>query len=220
MDLANKDEQTNLNTKTGEYWIKTTPSGEPLIVGNSYQFNGNYYTYIGDFDEYIEKHKDVIMSEMMRDTSGNKGIEKFLPIPNVPCIYTISDKILARNIMTYRPTVINKQKRKRNDDSRPINTEISEQDNTLMSMMKQTLQTKEITRGDFKDLYNNDSDMNNCLRCIEVGGNLSWPRFTDLAERIPGVNIRMQIYDNDGAVISEMDTGAHKKASKSKKKKD
>lgn len=95
-----------------------------------------------------------------------------------------------------------KMKRKRADDDRPINTEITDEDNLLMAMMKSALRQKEVTRGDFKQLYENDSDMNNSLRAIEQGGNLSWGRFQDLTSRMK-INYDLQLYDKDGTAISQ-----------------
>ena len=187
-------EQTNLN-EDGSIWIKTTPDGQPLIRGKNYFFEGQWWVYIGDVQSSEE-------------------------VPNIYCCYTIGNKIKIHRGIT-QMTNISKEKikRKRADDSRPINTDIYDQDSPLMVLMKTALQKKGITRGDFKALYTNscdsDSDMNNALRQIETQNNLSWARFTDLADRL-GLDYSLDLYDKNG-VIESVDTGATPHSKKKKK---
>lgn len=164
-------------TADGKFWSKTW-SGYPLIIGNVYSVANEFWVYAGDF---VHK-KDV---------------------PNVPCCYTMGDEFRIRRITpnTFAPKP--KDKRKRNDDDRPIDTEIKDNDNTLMILIKTALKHNDVTRGDFKLLYQNVSDMNNSLRCIENGENLSWARFVDLCRRL-GVTYDLSIYANDQTKILQI----------------
>lgn len=188
--------QTNLNDD-GSIWIKTTPDGQPLIRGKSYFFEGQWWVYIGDVQSSEE-------------------------VPNIYCCYTIGNKIkIHRGITQMTNIPKEKIKRKRVDDSRPINTDISDQDSPLMVLMKTALRKKGITRGDFKMLYSNDgfstdSDMNNALRQIETQNNLSWARFTDLSDRL-GLDYSLNLYDKQG-VIESVDTGSTPTRNKKSKK--
>lgn len=187
--------QTNLNDD-GSIWIKTTPDGQPLIRGKSYFFEGQWWVYIGDVKSSEE-------------------------VPNIYCCYTIGNQIkIHRGITQMTAIPKEKIKRKRADDGRLINTDISDQDSPLMVLMKTALQKKGITREKFKELYNtpydNDSDMNNSLRQIETQNNLSWARFTDLSERL-GLDYSLNLYDKSG-VIESVDTGSVPTRSKKKKK--
>lgn len=177
-------EDINL-TADGSLYTKTLPmelGGNPLIVGNSYCYNGENFRYIGDFTDARS-------------------------VPNCTCMYTIGDAILIKRYIQNNTMPREKIKRKRVDDMRPINTDIVDDDNSLMSMMKSILNKREVTRGDFKQLYDNDSDMNNSLRTIEQGGNLSYPRFEDLNNRL-GVGFKIVAYDkNSLEILEELDTG-------------
>lgn len=187
--------QTNLNDD-GSIWIKTTPDGQPLIRGKSYFFEGQWWVYIGDVQSSEE-------------------------VPNIYCCYTIGNKIkIHRGITQMTNIPKEKIKRKRVDDSRPINTDISDQDSPLMVLMKTALRKKGVTRGDFKMLYSDgfstDSDMNNALRQIETQNNLSWARFTDLSDRL-GLDYSLNLYDKQG-IIESVDTGSTPTRSKKSKK--
>ena len=174
--------ETNLNNN-GNIWTKTTPDGKPLIRGNSYFFVGQWWTYAGDF----------------------QNVEQ---VPNWRCCYTIGNQIkIRRGIPMPNMPTKEKIKRKRADDSRPINTDINDEDNPLLVMTKEALSKKSITRGTFKSLYDNDSDMNNCLRHIETQNTLSWSRFTDISERL-GLDYSVTLKDKNGNVISSFDTAA------------
>lgn len=182
--MIGRVEDINL-TDDGSLYTKTMPSeygGEPLVVGRNYYYNGENFRYAGDFT-------DARL------------------VPNCTCIYTLGDAILIHRFIP--PSNImpkEKIKRKRADDLRPINTDVSDEDNSLMSMTKSILNKKEITRGEFKQLYDNDSDMNNSLRTIEQGGNLSFPRFDDLNRRM-NLFYNITVYDKDGMIVESVDTG-------------
>ena len=106
-----------------------------------------------------------------------------------------------------------KVKRRRVDDNRPIMTDIKDEDNQLMALAKTVLREKEVTRGDFKELYDNDSDMNNSLRSVESSGNLSWSRFTDICDRM-GVSYEITLKDKDGNIIEDTSKPKAKKKKK------
>lgn len=140
-------------------WVKTDPNGKPFYKGAQYFFKGQFWTYAGDFKSSSE-----------------------IPIDQ-PCCYTIGDEIKIHRGIPVIPVTKEKVKRKRVDDCRPINTEIDDKDNVLMVKCKTILEEKGITRGEFKQLYDDDSDFNNSLRTIENSGTLSWSRFTDVMDR-------------------------------------
>ena len=148
------------NVNEDGMWIKTAPNGEKFYKGHPYFFKGQFWTYAGDFKSSSE-----------------------VPVHEA-CCYTIGDEIkIHRGIPVIPPTNKEKVKRKRVDDCRPINTEIDDKDNVLMVKCKTILEEKGITRGEFKQLYDDDSDFNNSLRTIENSGSLSWSRFTDVMDR-------------------------------------
>lgn len=183
-----QNQKINLN-EDGTIWNKTTPSGEPFIVGNSYYFKNSFWVYLGDFKSQLD-------------------------VPNVQGCYTLGDEILIRSYIKVVPMIKEKVKRRRVDDNRPIMTDIKDDDNQLMTLAKTLLQEKEVTRGDFKELYDNDSDMNNSLRCVECGGNLSWSRFTDICDRM-GISYDITLRDKDGNVVGD---ATKPKIAKKKKK--
>jgi hypothetical protein len=161
----------NLNNK--DEWLKTW-EGEILIPGNVYKIKNEFCVYAGDF-----KSKDEA--------------------PKVFCCYSIGDLLKIRHIevnINSENELPLKERRKRVDDDRPIDTTIKDSDNTLMLLIKTAMQYKNITRGDFKRFYPNISDMNNILRCIERGEHLSWLRFCDLIDKM-GVRYELQIFDDD-----------------------
>jgi len=176
--------QVNLNDD-GTIWNKTTPSGEPFIVGNSYYFKNNFWVYLGDFKSPLD-------------------------VPNVHGCYTLGDEIHIRSSIKVVPMIKEKVKRRRVDDNRPIMTDIKDEDNQLMALAKTVLREKEVTRGDFKELYDNDSDMNNSLRSVESSGNLSWSRFTDICDRM-GVSYEITLKDKDGNIIEDTSKSKPKK---------
>lgn len=167
---------TNLN-EDGTIWMKTTPTGEPLIVGKQYLFKDRYWVYAGDFNNINE-------------------------VPNIHCCYTIGNQIRVHSSVSPAISPERKKiKRKRVDDCRKIATDISDQDNDLLTLVKEVITTKGITRGDFKQAYDNDSDMNNCLRHIETQNTLSWPRFTDLHDRIK-FGYKLTVFDENGIIAT------------------
>ena len=186
------NQQINLNDD-GSLWTKLTPDGEPLIIGRQYynKDDGRFWIYVGDF-----KSKD--------------------DVPNVYCYFTIGECLFKRSTIKV-DDMPNKEKvhRKRADDSRPIFTDISDEDNTLMVRAKTVLFEKEITRGDFKEMYDNDSDMNNSLRSVENGGNLSWARFTDIMDK---TNVDIEIITRDRSTGKILGTVVPNKAKPLKKK--
>jgi hypothetical protein len=180
-DIINKTQFTSpyvdLNNKNE--WLKSY-KGEILIPGNVYRIQNEFCVYAGDF-----KSKE--------------------DVPKVFCCYTIGDLLKIRHIevnLDLQNELPLKERRRRTDDDRPIDTTIKDTDNTLMILIKSALQYKNITRGDFKRYYPNISEMNNILRCIEKGENLSWPRFMDLIDKI-GVCYTLSIDDNDDIPIIE-----------------
>ncbi len=184
--------ETNLN-ESGTIWTKTTPDGQPLIRVKAYYFVGQWWVYIGDF---VSKDQ----------------------VPNMNCCYTIGNQInIRRGIPMPSLPAKEKIKRKRADDSRPINTDINDDDNPLLVMTKEALAKNGITRGRFKEMYpGNDSDMNNCLRHIETQNTLSWSRFTDVAERM-GLDYSVTLKDKNGNIISSFDTAPEPIKKKPKK---
>jgi hypothetical protein len=151
---------------------KCLQNGLQLIIGNSYPFSGEFWEYVGDFDSI----KDA---------------------PKRRCCYTVDNKMFVRRVLINENSP--KERRKRTDDSRPIDTTVKDEDNTLMVLVKQALKYRGITRGEFRKLFDNTSDMNNMLRCIECGDKLSWPRFTDMIFRL---NLKYDL-----AVYSETENG-------------
>jgi hypothetical protein len=163
----------NINDK--KMWSKTW-NNEMLIIGNIYKVGNEFCVYVGDF-----KSED--------------------DVPIVFCCYTLGDEMRVRHLtLDAKSEIPVKERRKRADDDRPIDTTIKNTDNTLMLLIKSALQQKNITRGDFRRLYPNTSDMNNILRCIENGERLSWPKFTDLAEKLH-ITYSLEIFDEDNNVI-------------------
>ena len=174
--------ETKINS-SGTVWYKTTPDGTKLVIGDSYYFVGQWWVYVGDFTDISR-------------------------VPNVDCCYTIGNQIRVHRKFRHMSSQgnIRKVTRKRADDSRPINTDITDQDGMLMVMMKEILAKKHITRGVFKDLYKGaDSDMNNCLRLVEQGNSLTFARFEDLCSRIK-LPYKVTVYDTDGSILSEADS--------------
>jgi len=172
--------ETNLNDD-GTIWIKTTPDGKPLIVGQNYCFVGQWWVYAGDFESSDQ-------------------------VPNINCCYTIGNQIkIRRGIPMGTPQVREKIKRVRKDDSRPINTDISDQDGPLLIMMKEALAKEGVTKKRFKDFYESDSDFNNCLRHIETQNTLSWSRFDDLRDRM-GLECEVTLKHKDGSIVSHFDS--------------
>ena len=164
----------------GNPWIKSW-NGNMLIVGQVYQVNGNFYTYAGDF----QKMEDV---------------------PRMICCFTIGDEFRVRHsVPNFNVPVQKVIRRNRPDDDNPINTDIKDTDNSLMVMIKTGLKHKGVTRGDFKNSYDKDSDMHNALWRIENEDKLSWDRFTDLCRRF-GLHYSLSLYDEVGT-IEEIDTG-------------
>lgn len=182
--MVNKDDSL-INFLKNKNTLMKIWEGEPLIKGNVYFLktpsnpNGAYYRYVGEIENVAE-------------------------IQNITCCYTIGDRLLVH---VYKPD-INKpgkiEKRKRSDDERLIDTEIKDTDNELMVCIKSVIKELGITRGDFKALYDNISDMNNSLRCIEKGENLSWSRYIDLCRRL-GVSYVLRMY-KDVDMLEEIDT--------------
>jgi hypothetical protein len=158
-------------------WRKTW-NGEILSVGNVYRVGKEFCVYAGDFD----RTEDA---------------------PKVFCCYTIGDELKVRHIITNpKDEIPLEMRRKRVDDERPIDTTLKDTDNALMVFIKIALRKKKITRGDFRKLYTNVSDMNNVLRCIEKGDSLSWMRFTDLLDRLQ-LTYNLDVYDNDEIIVSK-----------------
>jgi hypothetical protein len=167
--------QINLSDKTK--WYKTW-NGEILIVGNVYKVGSEFYVYAGDFKSREE-------------------------VPRVSCCFTIGDVLKTKRIeINTQQELPLKERKRRTDDDRPIDTTIKGTDNTLMILVKSVIQKKNITRGHFKEFYQNVSDMNNILRCIEKGENLSWTRFNDLIEKL-NASYKLSVYDEDDTVIEE-----------------
>jgi hypothetical protein len=161
----------NLDNDDKYKWYKTW-NDEILIEGNIYKVNNEFCVYAGNF----QSKNDV---------------------PRVNCCYTLGDVMLVRHVrINERQELPPVERRRHYDDERPIDTLIKDTDNTLMILIKTALQFKNITRGDFKTFYPNVSDMNNLLRCIEKGDNLSWARFTDLVVKL-GISYRLSIYSDD-----------------------
>jgi hypothetical protein len=157
-------------------WYKTW-NGEILIVGNIYKINSEFCVYAGDF-----KYKEEV--------------------PLTFCCFTMGDTLRVRHVKANANSETElplKERRKRTDDDRPIDTTSKDADNALMLFIKAALQFKNITRGDFRRLYPNLSDMNNILRCIEKGDNLSWRRFTELIDKL-NVIYHLDIFDNESGV--------------------
>jgi hypothetical protein len=167
----------NLENDKNNKWYKTW-NGEILIVGNIYKVGKEFCVYAGDFKTNEEA-------------------------PPVFCCYTIGDEMKIRhiNINIEHELPLRERKRKVEDD-RPIDTTIKDTDNTLMILLKTALQYKNIVRGDFRQFYPNVSDMNNILRCIEKGDNLSWARFTDLLEKLH-IPYNLSIYDEHDVIINK-----------------
>jgi hypothetical protein len=164
--------------KQNEKLYKTW-NNEILIVGNVYKINNEFCVYAGDF-----KNKD--------------------DVPKNFCCYTIGDEMKVRHInINIDQELPLRSRKKRVEDDRPIDTTSKETDNNLMLLIKTAIQHRNITRGDFRKLYPNISDMNNILRCIEKGENLSWARFTDLIDKLQ-VTYSLEIFDNNGAIITQI----------------
>ena len=163
--------------QSGENEVKIykTYKGRPLIVGNPYKVEDSWYIYMGDF-----------VNETL--------------VPNVVCCYTIGDGFYIRSSTPDFNRPIMPQRRRRADDDVKIKAPIKDTDNTLMVLIKTLIDKKNITRGDFKELYTNVSDMNNVLRCIISDENLSWARFTDLCDKLD-VQYDMTIRDKNGDEI-------------------
>jgi hypothetical protein len=124
----------------GKKWYKTW-NNEILSKGNIYKVNNEFCVYAGDFKS---KHD----------------------VPNTFCCFTIGDTMRVRHLtINNQDEIPIKERRRRTDDTRPIDTTVKDTDNTLMILIKSALQQKNITRGDFRRLYPNLSDMNNILRC-------------------------------------------------------
>lgn len=163
--------------------IKATEDGIPYIVGESYLINGEMWVYAGDFTEL--------------------GAAK---VPNIRCCYIVGDCVYIRRFIKQTvPTKTTQQRIKhhRADDDKPVNTAIGETDNILMRLGKTTLEKKNVTRGDYRNLYDTDSETNNSLRTIENGGNLSFPRFIDIVSRLGG-SVDIKVHDADGSVLCEV----------------
>jgi hypothetical protein len=156
-------------------WYRTW-NDEILIKGNVYKINNEFCVYAGDFRFKSE-------------------------VPRVNCCYTIGDVMMIRHVkINERQELPATERRRHYEDERPIDTTIKDIDNNLMVLIKTALQAKNITRGDFKILYPNVSDMNNILRCIEKGDNLSWARFTDLVSKL-GITYNLSIYSDNEKLI-------------------
>jgi hypothetical protein len=154
-----------------ENWYKTW-NGEVLVVGNIYKVNNEFCVYAGDF-----KNKE--------------------DVPQVFCCYTIGDIMKVRHVkIDITQELPLRNRKKRTEDDRPIDTTSKDSDNTLMLLVKSAIQYRNITRGDFRRMYPNISDMNNILRCIEKGDILSWPRFNDLIDRM-NVSYKLSVFDNE-----------------------
>jgi hypothetical protein len=167
----------NLDNK--KEWLKTW-DGEVLIPGNIYKVRNEFCVYAGDFT-----------------TTGE--------VPKVFCCYTIGDQMKVRHVevdIHNSEELPFRERRKRVDDDRPIDTTVKDTDNTLMLLIKGALQYRNITRGDFKRFYPNISEMNNILRCIEKGENLSWVRFTNLIEKLE-IFYRLSIFDDKNEIICQ-----------------
>jgi hypothetical protein len=160
----------------GKKWYKTW-NGEVLIAGNIYKINNEFCVYAGDFKSISEA-------------------------PNTFCCFTIGDTIRVRHLRINSQSELPiKERHRKTDDTRPIDTTAKDTDNTLMLLIKASLQYKNINRGDFRKLYPNISDMNNILRCIESGDNLSWARFTDLIGKLDGITYGLEIYADNKVII-------------------
>jgi hypothetical protein len=139
----------------------------PLIPGNSYNIRGEFWEYEGRFDTVSD-------------------------VPNKRCCYTVGNALyIKRRTENFSKP---KERRKRADDEREIDTSIKEHDDTLMVLTKQSLRTKHITRGDFRKLFESTSDMNNMLHQIEIGDKLSWSRFTEMNEKL-GLKYNVTVYE-------------------------
>ena len=131
-----------------------------LVPGNYYLFNSSYYLYKGVFDSIDD-------------------------VPKIRCLFVVGGKLYKRTIDT---TAIETQGRKKRvvDNSRLIDTTIRDEDNELMVITKQLLSENGVTIDQFKQLFDNVSDMNNMRRAIECGGqgNFSWNRFIQMTEKL------------------------------------
>ncbi len=144
-----------------------------------YCWNGSWYMYLGHFNSKDE-------------------------VPNVMGLYSISDKLYRRYQdpeKMQRFSQSNKLPREKavsreDDESRPLRTDIYLEDNELMVIIKERL--KGYTLQQFKDMYNDISDMNNARRTIEYPGqgNLSWNRFKDILGR-SHANFEIIVYADD-----------------------
>ena len=161
------NENVNL-TPDGKLWTKCY-KGEPLVIGYVYNIDGEWFSYAGDFKTTEE-------------------------VPHCVCCFTIGDELKRRRIIPMMNTPRDRIKRKRADDCKSIDTKIKDIDSSLMILIKTALEYKNVTRGEFKQLYDNDSDMNNALRVIENGGSLSWARFTDFCQRLR-LNYDLKLFD-------------------------
>jgi hypothetical protein len=151
--------------------VHKTWNNEILIRGNVYKINNEFCVYAGDFNNKDE-------------------------VPKVFCCYTIGDTMKVRRIKTdFNSSVPLRNRKRRSEDDRPIDTRVKDTDNTLMVLIKASLQHKNVSRGDFRKLYPNISDMNNVLRCIEKGDNLSWTRFNELLEKL-SMTYELDVKDN------------------------
>jgi hypothetical protein len=166
---------TDLKDGSKWKWYKTW-GGEILIPGNVYKVKDEFCVYAGDFNSKKEA-------------------------PIAFCCYTIGDELKVRHVAIDSQVELPlKERRRKSDDDRPIDNTIKDADNTLMILIKTAVQFKNITRGDFRQLYPNLSDMNNILRCIEKGDNLSWGRFTDLIDKL-NISYDLSIFNEDDQII-------------------
>jgi hypothetical protein len=178
-DLKIKEEFTApiSDFNDGKNWYKTW-NDQVLVVGNVYKINNEFCVYAGDFKTKEE-------------------------VPKSFCCYTIGDTMRVRHtIINDKAEIPLRERRKKTEDDRVIDTTSKDTDNTLMVLIKSALQHKNISRGDFRRIYPNLSDMNNILRCIEKGDTLSWGRFNDILEKLD-MTYSLSIFDENKEIINK-----------------
>lgn len=140
-----------------------------LTTGTLVEYNGGYYKSLG-----VIKNKSEVPE-------------------NTRCIYKLADRMYVQTVdlKKYIDVEININENKETRlDNNILDTEIKQDDNELMVMIKELL--KGMTIGTFKKLFPADklSEMYNMKRCIEQGTNLSIDRFSWL---VHAMNLHYQI---------------------------
>lgn len=127
--------------------------------------------------------------------AGN--FENIAEVPKTSCLYTINGDLYIRRVDIHRLQMMqaaDKESKKETDDSETLDLSVKPGDDTPLIIVKELL--KGFTKNSFRELFDNDSDMNNMRRAIEKSpnGQLSLNRFRAILEKL-GLKYKIYVFE-------------------------